>query len=236
MIRPENDFKNNLQIIKKDQSDSESRKKRNATNKFLNANFKVMVFVFIIAFMVIAFQFFILPKFREASTASNTIIEAKKIEFINEYNNLQNYKNLINEFSKVDPQNIYKVEKMVPNAYTRDDLFTEVTYFLIQNGFKINSINIIDPTAEVAKTTNGTKRAGTDENVSKPAYQGKITALPGNVSAWVINLEIVSLDYPKLKSLLNLLESNLKLMDVYSLDFYPASNSLNIGLITYYNK
>ena len=237
MLETNNGLKNGLQIIKKEQNNSDLKKKRNATNKFLNANFKVMVFIFILIFMGASFYFLICPKFKEASGASNQVIEQKKMEFIKEYNNLQNYKNLIAEFSEISQENVYKIEKMVPNAYTRDDLFTEVTYFLIQNGFKINSINIFDPSAEAVKVEKGTKRATTEEKVANlPAYQEKISTLPSTVGAWVINLELVNIDYLKVKSLLNLLENNLKIMDVYSLDFYPNSNTLNIGIITYYNK
>ncbi len=237
MLETNNGFKNGLQVIKKDQDNLDSKKKRNATNKFLNANFKVMVFIFILIFIGASFYFLILPKFKEASGASNQVIEQKKTEFIREYNNLQNYKSLIAEFSEVSPENVYKIKKMVPDAYTRDDLFTEVTYFLIQNGFKINSINIFDPSAETVKAEKGTKRATTEEKVaSLPAYQEKISSLPTTIGVWVINLELVNIDYPKVKSLLNILENNLKIIDVYSLDFSPANNTLNIGLMTYYNK
>jgi len=237
MIGAGNDLKKGFQLIGKEQASANLKKKRNATNKFLNANFKVMVFVFIIVFMFVAFRFFILPKFEEASSASNIIIESKKTEFVKAYNDLQDYKSLINEFSKIDPQNIYRVEKMVPNAYTRDDLFTEVTYFLIQNGFKINSINIIDPSAEAVKATAGTKRVSVDDKNTKPAYQERLDySASMGISAWIVNLEIANIDYPQLKKVLSLLENNLKLMDIYSLDFYPSSNTLNIGLMTYYHK
>lgn len=241
MVGTDNHLKNNLQIIRNNSDDFESRRKRNATNKFLNTYLKVIIFFLILAFIGLVFYFVLLPKFEEASNASNSTIAAKKSEFINEYNNLQVYRSLINEFEKIDPQDVYKIEKMIPSTYTRDDLFTEIAYLLSENSFKIVDINIIDPRfmddgAPMKGIASGSKRPGIEANAPKAAYQEKIDAMPGGVSAWVIDLEIVDMDYFKLKKLLTLLENNLKLIDVYSLDFRPSDSSLSIGLITYYKK
>lgn len=114
-----NGFKNNLRVIRKDQESSEFKRKRNATNKFLNTNLKAMVSIFILIFMGISFKFFILPKFKEASSSSNVIVEQRKTEFVEKYVNFQNYKNLINDFSKVESSNVYKIEKMIPETYSQ---------------------------------------------------------------------------------------------------------------------
>ena len=232
--------KNDFKIIGKGQEDPNVRRRRNAINKFLNSYFKFIVLFFIVAFLWASFSYVIGPKFEEASGASNTIVEEKKIEFLKQYNELQNYKNAISSFSSIDRRNVYRIEKMVPKAYSRDDLFTEITYFLLQNNFRINSINIIDPGANSAITDTGAGRrpvvdASTQQS-SDMAYRQYTDSLSSDIGAWVINLELSDMDYPRLKTLLSLLENNLKLMDVYSLNFYPSSRMLNIGILTYYKK
>jgi len=49
-----------------------------------------------------------------------------------------------------------------------------------------------------------------------------------------INLDISGIDYRGLKKLLSVLENNLRLLDIDSVDFSPDSNSVNLGITAYY--
>jgi len=44
------------------------------------------------------------------------------------------------------------------------------------------------------------------------------------------------IDYNSLRNLISLLEYNLKLIDIYSIDFNPNSETLNLKFVTYYLK
>lgn len=232
-----NDAKNNLSEI-----EDRNRRRNNAINNFLNVYFKYIA-VFIV-FIVLwgGFRFFIKPRFDEALSLSGASAKQKKTEFINAYNKMEEYKRVLTQYSEVSQEKAEQIARMVPAEYSRDDLFTEITYFLIQNGYKINNINIINPSVpdfqleQAVSTTSRRSSVQDDSNNETDPRMKYIKTLPPKIGVWFITIDLSNIKYEDLKKLLHLLESNLKLMDVFSVDFKPSPGTVNIGLLTYYHK
>ncbi len=217
-----------------------NKKRRNKINRFLNSYFKFIVLFFVIAFLFLSLLFVIKPKLDNVLFLSDSILRERKIQFIKEYNNLQNYQNVISEFSEIGSDDIYRINKMVPSPYSRDELFAYITYFLIDAGFRIESVDIVDgqgglPLIDLDSSATSRRR----DNATVPAdgkYSEFTRNLPNEVGFWVVDIKISDINYQSLKKMLGALENNLKLMDVFYLDFYPENNSVDIGILTYFYK
>ncbi len=231
MIEQNKDAQNKI----RENAEAEARRRRNALNRFLNSYLKFFVVLLVLVFLWGAINFIIQPKFNEVIQSNDTFLKSKKSEFLIQYNELQKYKRIISEFSNISPENIYKVEKMIPTEYTRDSLFTEITYFLIKNNFKISSIKVTDIRTVGSGTANTRRTQVTESNTEQP-YSSLISYLPNDVSYYVVDLNLTNVDYSALKYLLVSLENNLKLIDVYAVNFDPKALTAEISFLTYYKK
>jgi hypothetical protein len=219
-----------------------SRKKSNAVNKFLNLYFKYIAVFIVFVFLWGATRFFIKPKFDQALFLSNNTLTQKRTQFVNEYNKMENNRKVIAEYEEIDPEIIDKISKMIPVEYSRDDLFTEITYFLIKNEYKINNISVVNPLATTDDSVSGEgsvsgRRGGSDDSQSDSLpHINYVKTLPPEIGSWFITVSLLDVDYYSLKRLITLLEDNLKIMDIFSIDFQPSSNIVNISILTYYHK
>ncbi|MFA5644513.1 MAG: hypothetical protein WC928_03245 [Patescibacteria group bacterium] len=220
----------------KDKLDLLAKKRKNDLNRFLNSYFKFFSLFFILLFLWASFRFIVQPKFKKVVSESNNILIEKKSQFIKEYRNLQNYKKTIAEFSEINPENIYKILKILPDEYTRDDLFTEITYFFIKNNFKLKSVDISPTAGTLGESLEGTGRRSAEVVVESPQYLDHLSSLPTEVGSWFIEVEFSGINYFNLKYLLSLLENNLKIVDTFSVEFSPQDGTAKIGLLTYYYK
>lgn len=220
----------------KDKLDLLAKKRKNDLNRFLNSYFKFFSLFFILLFLWASFRFIVQPKFKKVVSESNNILIEKKSQFIKEYRNLQNYKKTIAEFSEINPENIYKILKILPDEYTRDDLFTEITYFFIKNNFKLKSVDISPTSGNLGESLEGTGRRSAEVVVESPQYLDHLSSLPTEVGSWFIEVEFSGVNYFNLKYLLSLLENNLKIVDTFSVEFSPQDGTVKIGLLTYYYK
>ncbi|MFA5420631.1 MAG: hypothetical protein WC280_01215 [Patescibacteria group bacterium] len=232
-------------------NDSEVRKMRtsNKINSFLNSNFQFVSILLIIAVFWFSFVYILSPKYDRIIKESTEILKENKENFVREYRVLADNRESINTFNQIKEEDVDKIMKIVPESYSRDSLFTWFTYFLMKNNYNVRSVKIIDIN-EVNKTqqTDQTARRGVGEVT---AEQGVATtslsyspnhfnSLPYDVSsrlgAWVINVQISGVTYPDLRYLVDIIEKNLKIIDVISLDFNPGARVVEIEALSYYKK
>lgn len=242
------DLKNELSNNKINESEFADRKRRNDVNKFLNSYFRFIAVFILIVFLWVAIRFVIKPRFEDAIVLSNNALKQKKTEFLSEYKKMENYKKVIAEFSEIDPNKISKISKIVPDQYSRDDLFTEITYFLMKNNFKIQSITIVDPLVGTGSTGASVESSGSgasserrtgavdSETTNTPAHTDYLKTLSPETGVWLVSLQLSEINYLALKSLLSVLENNLKLIDIFSINFQPTASSVDLSFFTYYYK
>ncbi len=246
MPETKNNFKS--KESENEEIDFTAKKRHNNINRFLNYYFKYFLVFLLCIFLIIVIVFFIKPRFEKAVVTSNDILQKQKTEFIQKYQDLENYKELIAGFENVNPDITYKINKIIPTAYTRDDLFTEITYFLISNDFKVDNVEVIsleknetnipaETGVNLGRRVENTKKVdSSDTGTTSDLYLKQLNSLPSTIGAWVVKVSISDIDYSKLKKLFNVLENNLRLIDIYYLDFQPESRSVNIEFLTYYKK
>lgn len=213
------------------------RRINNKINSFLNSYFKFVVIILVVVFFMASVNYIIVPRFRKVSVSSEEVLQRKKSEFLREYNSLQEYKKIIAGFSQINPEDVYRIEKMMPSRYSREDLFIEMTYFLLENNFKTDLVKVSDPLEVASVEKNDTQgRRVVNNNADLPAYYSYVSSLPSGIGSWLIEIELSNVNYQSLKNFLDIVENNLRIMDIYSLDFDPQAQSVKAKIITYYKK
>lgn len=230
--------------IEFDEEILKTRKRRNNINRFLMSYFKYFLVAIIFIILVLSFKFLLIPQYGEVMFTSNNVLQEKKTEFILQYQKLKDYENTINQFNAINSNDIYRVEKMIPNSYSRDDLFAEITYFLMTNNYKVENVEVLS-LDQTSTTTNpdfnldrrsDLKNQKATTSTSSDLYKKQLSFLPDNIGAWKIRVSVSGVDYFSLKKMLNILESNLKIIDIYYLDFQPADRIVSVDFLTYYKK
>ncbi len=212
-------------------------KTRNVINRFLRSYFKVFVFVFILLFLYLSFSFLIKPKFDAVTHSSDDILEERELEFVTLYRDLQARRAIINNFKKIGENDKYRVERMIPEEYSREDLFVELAYFLIKNNFEASSIEVVDPGASAfQQDRDDLGRRVSDGMDTSGSYDSHLNQIPAGVGSWLAKIVLDDIDYIELKRLLNVLERNLKLIDVFSVDFDPQRERVELETFSYYKN
>jgi hypothetical protein len=230
-LKDDKDFKGDNRDIKK-------IKNKNAINRFLKSYFHIFVLVFILLFLYLSFSFLIKPKFDKVTYYSDDILEERENEFIDIYKEFQLRKAVIHDFRQIEEIDKYRVGRMIPEEYSKDDLFVEIAYFLMENNFDIISVEVIDPSNLESQDDNRDdlgRRTNNETDTSNP-YETYLNQLPNNVGTWLAKISLSDMNYRDLKRLLGILEKNLKLFDVFSLDFDPQEEVVEIEIFSYYYK
>lgn len=246
MLDKKNSSKKKDHDLEMSEEEMKSRKRHNSLNRFLNSYFKYFLVLVAVLILLVAIQLLIRPKFNEAVVLSNNVLKEKKSEFINEYQKWQNYEKVIAEFNAIDQISVAKIKKIIPETYSRDDLFTEITYFLISNNYQVKKVEVVSPLA-ASSLEEGLNlgRRGTaplpvvatgSDSVKSDLYQKRLSALPDEIGAWVVKVSLSDINYSGLRKMLVDLENNLKLIDIYFLDFQPLDKGVTLEFLTYYYK
>ncbi len=230
--------------IEFDEEILKERKRRNNTNKFLMSYFKYFLVVILFVILGLSFKFLLIPQYKEVMFASNNVLQEKKTEFIIQYQKLNDYENTINQFNAISFDDVDKIEKMIPNSYIRDDLFAEVTNFLQVNNYKVKNVEVssIDQSSDTINADLNLNRRSDSQNqkettsTSSDLHKKQLALLPSDIGAWKVKVSVSGVDYFNLKKMLNILESNLKIIDIYYLDFQPINRIVTIDFLTYYKK
>lgn len=201
------------------------KKNHNSLNAFLNDYFNLVVVFIVIIFLVASYFFLIKPKFQATLVSIRDNISQQEQFYQNQRQKLADLQAAAALYHKVGEIDINKVNSILPDEYAKEKIFGELEDVLIQQGLILNSIKL---------TKEGEGAAGEP----MAAKDVRILDIPNADRVGVIEVEMTlsATDYASLKNLLPVLESNLQLIDVQSLDFSPADKTANIIFFTYYFK
>jgi hypothetical protein len=233
------------------------RKISNKINSFLNSNFQYVSIIVIAVVFWFSFSYIFVPKYEMIVRDSTEILQEKKEGFVREYRVLADNKESVKTYSQIDESDIDKIMKIVPEEYTKDYLFTWFTYFLMKNNYNVRSVKITDinevnkkveEQTTIEGSTLGESRRGAEETEStSTSTRSNLSYAPNHfnslsydisssLGAWVIKTEISGVTYFDLKYLVDIIENNLKIIDIVSLDFNPASRVVEMEAVSYYKK
>jgi hypothetical protein len=107
----------------------------------------------------------------------------------------------------------------------------------MKNNFNVKSIKVSNTEDIVSgKQVLSRRSSGTSNDPEFSRATQVSLSLPPDVGSWLIRAEISNVAYTDLKYLLDIIENNLKLVDVVSMDFDPITKSVSFDALTYYYK
>jgi len=200
------------------------QKNKNSVNLFLNEYFQIIIAVSLILFLALAYFIVLGPRFSIAQEAIRTNIENEKNLYANNLRKLESYRAINEVYKKMNPEDLRRFNTVLPDTYVPERLFGEIEEIVSRGGWLVSGLKIIAP-EEALGNSEGAALA-----------TSSIFNLPENVSQHSVELKVGALDYAGFQSLLRILENNLRLFDIASVEFSPSNASAKIILTTYYYK
>ena len=181
--------------------------------KFAFVRYHKLAVGLIVVVLVAASYFFILePKYQEFGADSKNNIDNLRAELVKRQKFLENLQILTSNYQKFSPQEIARLQHLLPKESDIPGLFVQLQALTLGNNIFLAGVSI---------------------NESPEAAQTKIEG----VKKLSININLVGSaggGYDEIKRFLDALENNLRLFDVTSVFFSPDSNNFSVNLLTYY--
>lgn len=191
---------------------------------FYIRNFKFLVFLLFVVLLVPGYFLFINPENQTYRTNKDLLanqereLEQKKNQLLELRKTLVNYES-INELDRA------KVKEILPYGPSEPDLYINISSLVEASGAKLETINI-----ELNEGPGG----GQSEEA---LIQDKKSALAGGqIRTARVRLSVSEINYTKVKSLFNLIENNVRLLDIKSFNFNPSEGTLDLVMVAYYLK
>ena len=198
-----------------------SNQNRTPLNQLLNENFNLLVFVVVLVFFVLAYLLFLGGQFRATTAAIKDNVESQKRLYAEQKKKLSDLERAQALYSKIKPSDLAKFNNVLPGEYIKEQLFGELEEIIVKNGFLINSVSL---KSDQQAATAGNGMPEMVAAAAEDKYLGKIE----------IDVSVGGVDYNGLKSLLKIIESNSRLLDVKSVAM--GENSAQLTMTTYYYR
>jgi len=198
------------------------KKNYNDINVWLNSYFSLIVVAILIIFIGAAYGLVLAPRFSLTKQILKTSIQNEEILYASSQKKLYTLQDIDRIYQNIKPGDLQKFNSVLPSAYVPDRLYGELGEIVTSGGWSLNSVKFASAKnkADLVKTATSTILTNTSK------YPG--------LAQYDITLAVSSIDYGGLKTLLHLLENNLRLMDVTKLNFLSDKDMATIGLRTYY--
>lgn len=202
------------------------KKRRNQLNKFFNKYFNFFILLAVLIIFALSFYFLIKPKYQKIIESINTTF-LEKNQLMPKYQELKEYQALAEAYKQVKPEEVEKIKGLIPEEYTKEELFTELIYLVSQQGLTVDSVDINPGEAVMAAATG--RRPGEDSPASPSLASGRL----GQMKAIIMTSNTT---YPELKTLIAAIEKSLRLIDIDKLSYDPAGLTASLEITTYYFK
>lgn len=198
------------------------KEKISQINLFLLKYFQLLRLAAIILFCLFCFLYFLKPKYDSIRTDIAESYENKQAEYEQLENYQRNLNQYINTFRNLSQENKDQIALMLPES----DSYKEFYYFFEE---VVGRNNMILKSLEI-KTEAGPV-AVAKKTVTKKTEEEILAERLGKIN---IKADIVGVSYSGLKSLLSVLENNIRIIDVDKIGFDPVTRSLSLEVVAYY--
>ncbi|MDD5043121.1 MAG: hypothetical protein PHD51_00420 [Patescibacteria group bacterium] len=177
---------------------------------FLLQYFKIITPLVAILILVLGLFFILKPKYNEVKISGALNLEAKQEELAAKKLYLEQLISLRENYGSISEDDIAKIRGILPLEEDIPGLMAQFEKIVQGSGFNLSSLNI-------SPAKNLFKNKG-DEDVKK----------------LLVVATIAGGDYSKFKDMLSVVESNLRLFDVRSINFTSGSDLYTLNISTYY--
>ena len=178
------------------------------TKQKMSSKFKLISVLAVLIVLILSFLFILKPKYTQISQARQEL-KTKQEEFASQKSYLDEVKKLLSNYQKITGEDVEKITKVLPSEKDIAGLFVQMEAMARESGLNLLGLDIAEKgeTPELAKF---------------------------KIKESDITLNLTGGDYPAFKKFLSTVESNLRIMDVISINFAPEAATYAINLKTYY--
>lgn len=191
---------------------------KNSLNIFLNKYFNLILSFFVLVLLVVSYFLFIGPKFNSTRSVIQDNISNQKSLYAQQKKKYNSLKAIAKTYAEIPSADLQKFNTVLPSKYPQEKLFGEFEEIINKGGWILNSVQFSSADEGVSPATS----AASSMTGSSNERVQKIT----------VTLSVQAIDYAGMKSLLKILENNVRLFDV--IDIYFSGESAEIILNTYY--
>jgi len=170
------------------------------------------------------------PKYQQISKANKEAKNNIQIEYETKSSYLNSIRNLRKSYQAISEEEKLKIAGMVPTKRDTSVIIKEIESIAVKNSAILTSIRI--------EPEKGGDRANlkveTKENKEPPI--GIFNTPPQGVGLIKIEVNLSSVNYPTLKNIIKVFESNLRLFDIAKISFNVNDSQAVLNIYSYYLK
>lgn len=193
-------------------------------NMILMRYFKLIALTLVVAILALGFFFLIEPKYKSIISKKEEVITPEDLKLDERLKYLNELKKIKASFAAINAEDIKRIKALAPTRLYHEELLAQLEKIILENGLLLNSIAITEAGSD------NTSNANPPEGGGNVAQEG--SGLP--VKRIKINMSITGTDYIGLKNLLNIIENNLRLIDIVSLSADTKNKTTSIDAYAYY--
>lgn len=187
--------------------------------QYIIAQYYTVVVVLVVALiLVLGVSLFIWPQYLAIKESGTYRYRTTKNELVMKQQTLSQLQKMALDYEKINLAELKALDLALPTEQDIPGLFIQMEALVADNGFVLNSIDFAQ-SAEAEATSTGETDKKTGQNLKEVTVALSISGGGG---------------YDNLKTLLDSLENNIRILDIKSLNFSPESESYAINITTYY--
>lgn len=223
--------KENSASLENSEAERKRARKMVKINNFFSTYFKFLILIIVLGIFFASYVYVLKPKYDKAVEAvKGNIVNQERI-YLQQLNKLNSFKQLVAVYNKIPDDEKDKLNNLLPPDYIKEQLFIELGYIIPQNGHNLSYLDF-KKDVEIEAEEDYQRRARNEEKSANSFLE----ELPPDIGYIDANLKVSSASYNGLRNLLKLLENNLRLVDVYKINFDPSGEVLELNFSTYYLK
>jgi len=204
-------------------SPAESKKQQS----FFIVYFKVLVVVLFLTLLVPGYLLLIKPE-RSVYQQNKALFAENERDLTQKNARLLEYKKVLMSYKNISPDDQEKIAEVLPYDPSEANLYVNFSSLAEAVGAQVEGISV-----QLGEGSAG-QRSEEELIQEKSASAGQ--AINGQLKTALANFELSGISYTKTKELLNLIENNLRILDVKSFKFAPAEGNLSLVMQVYYLK
>lgn len=202
-----------------------SNKKLPVKIPFYIQQFKFLIVVLAVIIILPGYLFLLRPEM-SGYNRDKAVIAGKRSGLEQSVHQLLNYKEVSADYDRISPAEADKVNEILPVGVDKPSLYVNIESIVSDAGLTLENVNITESKSPVQLKAK-TKAKDLPDKSTPDQIKGELKIATINFSASGVN-------YSRLKNLLAIIEKNLRLLDVQSLDYNPADGVVTMSLASYY--
>ncbi|HOZ36709.1 MAG TPA: hypothetical protein PLR18_02665 [bacterium] len=190
--------------------------------QFYIRNFKFLVLLLFVVLLAPGYFLFISPE-RQSHQINKELLISQERELEQKKSQLLELKKTLMNYESISEIDRTKVKEILPYGPSEPDLYINIASLVEASGAVMETINI--------ELNEGPSGAQSEEVLIE---NKKNILATGQIKTARIRLGIANTSYAKMKYLFDLIENNVRLLDIKSFNFNPSEGTLDLTMVAYY--